>query len=277
MLVKWGKDEALAYRTILDLLRLDRSEAETYLVEQKLSPKRAQALIATFYCQPPETYLVLSSALLNIPGWALAGFWDPYRAYVVALARDLPRDRAIAAITAKFALPEADAERLYTEALAVKTEEERTAFAAPDARLLTSGWSPCREEEGRLKCVADLTGPSASKLDVSVDPSEPAQTKVLLRTPGQDEKQIVPALIRIVRPDKIDEIAPAGVTAPDLALLIDPAARRIFAATPGVARSTLARLALLDGSYSPMFRKVGDRLAFDGQRITTWRIELGAQ
>jgi hypothetical protein len=276
MLAKWGNDDALAYRTIIDLLRLDPSEAESYLAEQRLAPARAKALIATFYCRAPETYLVLTSGLFNIPGWALAGFWDPYRAYVMTLARDLPRDRAVGAIKAKFALSEADAESLYAEALAIRSEEERTAFAAPDARLWSLGWTTCREDGARLKCIADLIGTPATQLEVSFDPNAPAQAKAVMRAAGQPATEVMPALIAIARSDAIEEITPPGPVAANLALLIDPTGRRIFVATPGVARSTLARLILLDGRYSTLFRKIEDRLAFDGQRITTWRIEPGA-
>jgi asparagine N-glycosylation enzyme membrane subunit Stt3 len=276
MLVKWGKDEALAYRTVIDLLRLEPSEAEAYLAEQKLAPSRARALIATIYCRPPETYLMLTSDLFNIPGWALAGFWDPYRAYVMALARDLPRARAVAAITAKFALPEADAEALYAEALALRSEEDRTAFAAPDARLWSLGWTACREDGALLKCIADIIGTPATKLEVSLDPDDPAQVKIVMRVAGRPANEVVPALLAIARPDTIEEVTLPGPAAANLALLIDPDGRRIFVATPGVAKSTLARLILLDGRYSKLFGKVEDRLAFDGQRITTWRIEPSA-
>jgi hypothetical protein len=276
MLAKWGHDEALAYRTIIDLLRLEPSEAESYLAEQKLAPARVKALIATVYCRPPETYLVLTSGLFNIPGWALAGFWDPYRAYVMTLARDLPRERAIAAITAKFALTETDAHTLYAEALAVRSEDERTAFAAPDARLWSLGWTDCRDDGARLTCIADLIGTPATKLEASFDPDNPAQVKVAMAVAGQPATEVVPALIAIARADAIEEVTPSGPVAAGLGLLIDPAGRRIFVATPGVAKSTLARLILLDGRYSKLFSKIDDRLAFDGQRVTTWRIEPDA-
>jgi hypothetical protein len=276
MLAKWGKDQALAYRTIIDLLRLEPGEAGAYLAEQKLAPSRAKALIATVYCRPPETYLVLASGLFNIPGWALAGFWDPYRAYVMTLVHDLPRARAVAAIKAKFALPEAEAESLYAEALAVRSEEERVAFAAPDARLWSLGWTDCREDGARLKCIADLSGTPATQLEVNFDPGDPSRAKLIMQAAGRPAREVVPALIAIARPDAIEEVSPPGSVAADLALLIDPPGRRVFVATPGVATSTLARLILLDGRYSKLFRKVEDRLAFDGQRITTWRIEPGA-
>ena len=242
MLAKWGDDEALAYRTMIDLLRLEPSEAEAYLAEQKLAPSRAKALIATIYCRPPEAYLVLTTGLFNIPGWALAEFSDAYRAYVMALARELPRDRAVAAIKAKFALPEADAETLYAEALAVRSEEERTAFAAPDAQLWSLGWTACREDGALLKCIADLSSTPATQLEASFDPGDPARVEAVMRVAGQPPREVVPALIAIARPDTIEEITPPGPVVASSALLIDPAGRRIFAATPGVAKSTLAQI-----------------------------------
>jgi hypothetical protein len=159
----------------------------------------------------------------------------------------------------------------------VKGEPARTAFAAPNSRLWSLGWQECRQDGALLDCLIDIAGPPGSKLAVRFDPSDPSKTQVTARVPGQADADVVPALIQVARPDKIEEIAPSGATAPDLALLIDPTGRRIFAATPGVIRSTLVRLVLLDGSYSPLFHKVDDHLAFDGERITAWRIEWGSQ
>jgi hypothetical protein len=61
----------------------------------------------------------------------------------------------------------------------------------------------------------------------------------------------------------------------DLAVLVDPEQKRVFVGTPGVVRSTLIRLALLDGRYSPGFQKIADEVGVDRRRVTAWRINWG--
>lgn len=270
MLIKWGNDEALAYRTILDLMRLPANEAESYLAAQGLSPARAKALAATVYCRPPEGYLLLSSELLGLGGPLVAGFWDPYYAHVLALSRRFPRERAIAAIKARFALADADAQRLYGQAMKATIDAKSADFIAPDARIWMSGWQDCIDKQGQTDCLLNLAG--GARLEVQFAASDITTMHVALRTGDGAQSDVVPALVAVALSDRLAEIKPAGVTLPDLGLLIDPTGRRAFAGTPGMIRSTLARLVLLDGRYSPMFQKTSDRIAFNGERVTTWRI-----
>jgi len=201
----------------------------------------------------------------------VVGFWDPYYAHILALSHQLPRERAIAAVKAKFELSDAEAQRLYEQAIAATTDAKRAEYIAPVARVWMTGWQDCIDRQGQIDCRLNLAG--GARLELQFAANDLATMRVALRTGGGERVDAVPALIAVALADRLEEIKPVGVTLPELGLLIDPTGRRAFVGTPGMIRSTLTRLVLLDGRYSPAFRKTSDRVAFNSERITTWRIE----
>jgi hypothetical protein len=111
--------------------------------------------------------------------------------------------------------------------------------------------------------------------DMTVDVEHPEQTRIrIVPRPGAATVEVTPALVEIAQSDGLKEVPIAGASAA-LAVLVDPDRDRVFVGTPSVVHSTLVRLALLDGRYSPPFQKIYDELAVDGQRITVWRILWG--
>jgi hypothetical protein len=108
-----------------------------------------------------------------------------------------------------------------------------------------------------------------------VDPDHPEQTRIRIAArPGATATEATPALVEVARPDRLQDIPLSDATS-GLAVLVDPDRKRVFVGTPGVVRSALVRLALLDGRYSPGFQKIYDQLGFDGRRVTVWRIGWG--
>lgn len=274
-LLKWQGDGARAYRTLSRLLRAPREAAEDALASEGLAPGRRAVLIETMYCTPPESYLVLSTELLNISGWVVAGLWEPWRARLFDLAQQLPPDRAVASIESELDLPESLARLLRDEAAMSKGDPPRTAFAAPQAHLWAKAWAPCVDVSGFLRCPLTL-GPgvvAAGLEEVFFDPADPAGTRVRLHNAGSGmSAEAIPAVVQVALPDRLMTVKPPGSTTAELGVLVDPIGRRAFVGTPKVLDSTVVRLVLLDGRYSPRFQKAGDRTTIDGERVTAWRI-----
>jgi hypothetical protein len=107
---------------------------------------------------------------------------------------------------------------------------------------------------------------------VAVDLENPERTRIrMVPRPDAAALEATPALVEIARTDRLLDVAPADATV-DLAVLVDPDRKRVFIGTPRVVHSTLVRLALLDGRYSPQFQKIFDQLGVDQRRVTVWRI-----
>lgn len=267
-LIRWSADHGLAFRSMLELSRLPRDQAAAYLRGAGLPEARLSALLETAYCTPRQSFLVLTTDLLKTRSWLVFGLWDPGRAFLVDLARRSSVQAALPTIEEKYGMPEAVARDYYAAASRIRTEEERVDFAAPGAQTWSSGWQACTRQDQALHCRLDLGELSS----VTVDPDHPEQTRVRITPRNDAPVDATPALVEIAGPDSLREVPIANPSAA-LAVLVDPGKARVFVGTPSVVRSTLVRLALLDGRYSAPFRKIYDQVAVDGQRITVWRIE----
>jgi len=257
---------------------LSPAQSSAFLRGAGLDEQRATALVKTTGCTPPQGFLVLSTMELNLRGWLVSGFWDPDRAYAVELARRrYAPDAAAAVLEQRLGLTESEARGLYAGATTVHNEAERAAFVAPDAQAWSTDWQSCASSADGLHCALDLTESTTGVhlQDVIVDVEHPERTRVhvLKRAMGAPIEG-TPVLVELAEPDRLRDVAPPGATI-DLAILVDPEGHRVFVGRPGVVRSTLARLALLDGRYSPQFQKVFDRLDINRQRVTAWRIVWG--
>jgi Oligosaccharyl transferase STT3 subunit len=273
-LVRWTGDRALAYGAILKLAQLPPEQAAGALRGSGLSDERVTALLKGTDCTPPESYLVLTTGMLRLRGWQVSGLWDPNLAYAVDLARRSPADVAEQTIERRLGVPGPAAHALYLAAKNVHGEEGRIAFAAPGAQTWSTDWQSCAAEAERLHCPLDLGDfrIGAHLQDLSVDLHDPQRTRIRVRArAGAEPTEAIPSLVEIARPDRLQDVAVADATV-DLAVLVDPEQGRVFVGTPGVVRSTLVRLALLDGRYSPGFRKIADELGVDRRRVTAWRI-----
>ena len=267
-LIRWSADPGLAFRSMLELARLPRDQAAAFLRGAGLPEARLSALLDTAYCTPPQSFLVLTTDLLKTRGWLISGLWDPGRAFLVNLARHDSVEAALPIIEQKYGLSEAAARDYYAVALRIRTEDDRIDFAAPGAQIWSRGWQACTPRDQALQCPLDLGELSS----VTVDPEHPEQARIRVTPRGGGPIDATPALVEVARPDGLREV-PLANPSVALAVLVDPGEARVFVGTPGVVRSTVVRLALLDGRYSTPFRKIYDQRAIDGQRITIWRID----
>jgi hypothetical protein len=278
MLRRWGFDSASAFRAIVTIARLPAEQAPDYLRTVGLGDERAAALLKAVECQPPQGFLVLSTGLLDLRGWLVPGFWDPDRAYAVELARHrYAPDTAVPLLEQRLGLAESGARDLYAAASEVRTEEERTLFAAPYIQTWSRDWQPCVSLADGLHCALDLIEPATGVRlqDLVVDTEHPEGARIrMLKRPMGAPIEATPVLVELAEPDRLRDIAPPGATV-DLAVLADPERQRVFVGRPAVVRSTLVRLALLDGRYSPQFQKIFEQLGVDRKRITAWRIVWG--
>jgi hypothetical protein len=272
---RWGVEPALAFRTLMTLAPLAQEQSPAYLQAAGLGDARAAALSKVMYCTPAPSFLVLSTELFDLKGFMVQGFWDPGRAYAVDLARRrYAADAAAPVLAEHLGLTEPAARDLYAAASQVRGEDQREIFAAPDSQIWSRAWQPCTALEGGLHCTLDLLDPETGVrlLDLVIDLEHPERARIrILKRPMGAPMESAPALVEIADPDRLRDIAPpdAGV---DLGVLVDPAGQRVFVARPGLVRSTLVRLALLDGRYSPQFQRIFDQLDVDRRRITVWRI-----
>ena len=227
----WTGDGARAYRLLSDLMRMPAAAHDAYLARAGLNSRQRAALLGAIDCQPPPSRLVLSNELLADQSWYTEAFWDPARAY-----------------------------RFDTGAVTDRSPEARQAFAAPQGKTVSDGWSPCAIAGSLLRCAIAYGV-------VLYDPLAPAQTRYVA---GAFSSPL--ASIDVVRRDRIERVVPPAPNPDGYAVLIDPAALRVFVGTPAIVGSTVVRLALLDGRFDTIFARTQLSIAPNGERVTSWRI-----
>ncbi len=274
MLVRWSADPGLAFRSVTQLSRSPREQAEAFLRGAGLPTARAKALLDTVYCTPPQSFLVLGSDLIGSRGWLQFGLWDPGLAYIARLAHHSSLEAALPVIERKYGLSESAARGYYAAAKQLQTEDEEIAFATPGGQMWSRDWQACTLRDEALHCALDVgefaLGPHL--LDLSVDPRHPDRTRIrMVPRPGAEPVDAIPALVEIAGSGQLRDV-PLSEATVNLAVLVDPEQKRAFVGTPRVLHSTLVRLALLDGRYSPQFQKIYDQVGIDRNRVTVWRI-----
>ena len=78
-LIRLGLDGLGAYNALVQVARLDRAAADRHLAALGLDPAARADVLASTHCQPPPSYLVLSSRQATLEGWWALGRWDPNR------------------------------------------------------------------------------------------------------------------------------------------------------------------------------------------------------
>jgi hypothetical protein len=225
-------------------LTLDARAAGDYLTRQGLDDAHRAAVLGATHCAAPESYLILSSALVSKRGtWLDFGHWRPRR------AGEPPRSFAGGA--------------------------ERSA-----AETFSSEWMPCqRSADGRERvCASARAEPLPSRhgmiAAVVYDENRPADAR-LVRARSRTEIEHVPVTVLVAEAAELRLAEPAsreGALDETLAVLVDPAGARALVGTREMLRSTFVGLMYLDGRYQPHYRKIDDRTAA-GERVVIWRIE----
>jgi hypothetical protein len=274
-----GLDGIAAYRTLIDIARLDRRAAASQLQSLHLpSPAQAQILDST-HCTPAPAYLMLSSALATNSAWMYLGDWSFERAYIADHVRHWPRDQALSHLRSAFGYTDTKAASLYERATKLQSEAQRASFVAPAGGYLTREWMPCTTSPSgsMVTCPLDIgIGKVAATIDAFEYPvNQPRAGALRLRDArsGSVRYQHGSAAAVMVADSVGIRVSPAArPTYPMLAVLLDVVEQRVLVGTPNVLRSVLTQLAFLDGRYSRFFEKFDERRSVTGETVTTWRI-----
>ena len=267
-----GRDDLETYSIVAGLVARNPVQAETYLTERRFSPSERQQILAASHCDPPEAYLVLSTALLRKVGRLTnLGYRDPRRIELAQRLQNLAASEAVDWLAAEFGYRRAEAQALYRQVEATGKRRDRV--------FIDSDWSRCRArgDDGTMACPFSLRTKSGSmgglflyrpghwsKATFEFDPAKQKAKKFVNGPPG---------LLLVAGDDRLAQIVADNAGHAKMAVLLDPAKQRVWIGTPSVLRSTLVQLVVLDGRYTKVFEKIDEHTAQSGERVSTWRID----
>jgi hypothetical protein len=269
-----GLGSVEARETIMTLATATRETARQRLRARGLDDAAVDDVLASTHCTPPPTYLVLSSAMRGMAGWRALGAWDARRAYAARVARDLPEAQAVPDMQARLGISASDAQALWRAARATEPSK-LDAFIAPKRGYLSTEWVACNDTAGVWSCPTNIdTGTGRILTGVRVVPRAPQQSRLVLRRPppaGGDELA-TPGSLVMAGSETISALDFKRAGFPALGVLVDLPNRRVLLGTPSLLESTFTQLVYLDGRYAKGVEKVDERVGYEGERVTTWKV-----
>jgi hypothetical protein len=269
-----GLGSVEARETIMTLATASSEAARDRLRARGLDEATIVDVLASTHCTPPPTYLVLTSAMRGMVGWRSLGSWDARRAYAARVARDLPEAQAVRDMQARLGVSADDARALWRAARATDPSK-LDAFIAPKRGYLSTEWVACNDTDGVWQCPMSIdTGTGKTLTGVRVVLRAPERSRLVLRRPaptGGDDLA-TPGSLVMAGSETISTLVFQPAILPALGVLADLPNRRVLLGTPSLLESTFTQLAYLDGRYAKGVEKVDERVGYDGERVTTWRV-----
>lgn len=228
-----GREPADAFDVVRALVSRDAAAADDYLRTAGFEPDTRAAILQTTHCTPPDSYLVVSTRLLDARTALVdLGSWDPRRGAVPSRAFD----------------------------------------ASDPGTPFLPRWIACdaARPDGARVCPIDASiAAGRIPLDTVSWPAAHPERAVLVA--GDPAQAGAPGLVVVAGAHGLERFTPAEPAHPDLGVLIDVQVARVLVGAPTFLASTLVQLLFLDGRYATRYSRVDERIA-DGERVTTWKL-----
>jgi dolichyl-diphosphooligosaccharide--protein glycosyltransferase len=256
---------------------------KSYLSKQGISEADQERILERVTCESPEDYFITSGDMIGKAGvWAHFGLWNFTKAYVAQTAKDLPRDEAVADLTARFGLSVEEAEQLYFDARTLRTEGEINQFAAPWPGYLTGSWVSCQRRNETIACPLGFgvgqQGSTQTVIEGFIVNTSNTSTATFQFAGFQNGRKVTdsqsgrPGEIVLAFEDGMARTVFQNASTPGIGVLVDVPNNRILLADPLLLRSTFTHLYFLDGRYSNHFEKFYDAQSFTGSRVVIWKV-----
>lgn len=280
-----GRDPITAYAIVEALVTLDKTAAHAYLAHHGFTVSQQADILRSTHCVPPETYLILSSALLQKrQSWMHLGLWAPRQAHIAKHTQFLPPEEAVADLMERFGYTEQQAAELYAKVRAQAPKGRLEGFIAPARGRLLPRWLPCHAVRNTSGMVCDIqvrmhaAGPL---LEAFVyNPTSPQDARLRVRRAAGESiaegvTEEIPAVVVLADVLQKEDVTFPSPTYSDLGVLVDIPNQRILVGSPPLLQSTFISLMYLDGRYTTYYEKFDERSTLVGERVVTWKLNWG--
>lgn len=235
------KDSAATYKSLIELASLDRERAEAYLTQRGIDASGRRGILQLTHCVTPESYLVLSSRMVDKrAAWLKLGSWAPSQH-----------------VNAGFA-------------------NNSATIAHPPVEPFIASWLPCEQkaDSDSLSCeIKREIQPRPESfgtflLNAAGSPTLKAQLR-------RKRLEGPPEIFIRAGEQGMEERHFADSPYPNLGVLFDSESKRILIGAPSLLRSTFIQLMYLDGRYSKRYMKFDERAA--GERVIIWKLLEGGK
>ena len=268
-------NDAVASQALLvELVRQPPTIAAAALAQHGFTTAQREQILRATHCQPPESYLVLSSEMTASDVWTRVGEWDFRKAAIAGALREATPEAVIRDAQARYGLSIEGATELVERAQRLSLFDFVTGKPSRTPPL----WYPCGEgpAAGTLRCRIEMEASRGGRVIEAVDVSlvAPAATRLRVSFHNQSQwRDEVPASL-ILAGDAVTAVPVEPEPSQDLGVLVDVKHRRVMLGHPAFLASLYVRLWYLDGRLTPGFEKVMEQASPFGTRVGLWRIRF---
>ncbi|MFK8067575.1 MAG: STT3 domain-containing protein [Gammaproteobacteria bacterium] len=228
-----GYSETEAFRMIRRLSKLDRDDANKFLIRYIKSSEDVTQILNATHCNPPESILITSTEMISqTPTWLNVGLMDPL-----------------------------DSKSEIGHSLRYQTLTEW--FDCNENSIIGK----------YLSCELNLARARDEKLHFLLKVDFSDQDSLVMFKKDNPAKKRKPGLLVIAGENETEMIEPANIDYEDVGFMLLKKNNHVLIADPKVLKSVYTQLQFLDGRYSQYFEKISKHEGMEGESVIAWRVK----
>ncbi|MFH1323622.1 MAG: STT3 domain-containing protein [Nanoarchaeota archaeon] len=260
------KDEPKSVDIIEEIVKLNKKEAEQYLLNKGLNNEETNNVLRYTHCTPPEDYFITSYDMVGKSGvWAHFGSWDFNRALTYNTLKNPEyqnnMEKGISFLQDEFNYTREKAESVYYEVESITEDTEANSWIAPWPSY--AGSSSCsKEDEKNIICGIGQGG----QIEINIDTLQAdIQTQQGAMHPN--------AIVLPLKDGTMKERTFNNTIGVSLTLIPDENGNyNTLIEGPQLANSMFTRMFYLNGHGLKYFDKFSDIIDITGGRIIVWKV-----
>ncbi len=254
---KINNDTHKTVEMLYDIVKLSKSEANSYLLSKGLNNEQINTILRLTHCEPPENYFITSDDMVSKAGvWAHFGSWDFLRAEIWKDVKNMNRDAGIAYLK-KLGYSDTEAESIYFEVKSITSEQDANTWIAPWPSY-ASGLIQCSRYNETLICGGVKINLNTYDVDVST----------------QQSGVVKPYSLVYEKNNSLEEIKFENYKLSFSIVLINKdETYYVVISSPELAKSMFTRLFFMEGKTTNQFELFSKERQVTGGMIYVWKVK----
>lgn len=248
-------DTSESVKILDNVVVLDQSGAENYLLSKGLNNKVVQKVLKNTHCVPPEDYFITSEDMVGKSAvWAHFGSWNFDKADIWTETKNLPKEDAIKKIQTQLGVSEENAKKVYFEVKGITDENAANNWIAP--------WPGYGSEQN---CVKQNNNIICGGVIIDLATKE---TKI-----NTDQGLQYPHSIVYVENNNFIEKHFEEVVPQSLLLIKNGDSYKIIIASADITSSVFTKLFYYDGAGLEHFTKFTEEMQPTNEKLIVWKVK----
>ncbi len=250
------KDTPTTVEMLYDTVVLEKTAAESYLLNKGVSSEATKQVLGLTHCSPPENYFITSEDMVGKSGvWAHFGSWDFDKADIWINAANLPKEEAISYIKKRLETTDVNAKNVYFKIKSITDERDANTWIAPWPGFgETYG---CAKQDNLLVC-------GGVKVDLNTKDTQISTSEGVKRPDS---------LVYVENGNVMKKEFQNGIGNSLMLIKTGTDSYNVRIVSTQIADGMFTRLFFYEGAGTSHFEKFSDKRTITGQRIIIWKVK----